>query len=122
MNVVCFIMNTFLILLCENFAMFRKKISGTGKQNDNGVSFAYEIPSEDIDLNSDWGRANFDNAHQYSTQLRYKKFLQKNHLVLYGIIGFLTLLCAVLILVLVFATEYEIAYVDDGTTLMCRVQ
>ncbi len=105
--------------------MFGKKSSGSGKQDDGKVkklpSFAYEIPPEAIDANSDWGRPNFDNANSYTTQLRFKQLLSKLHVILYSIIGILLISCVALTFVLVFFTEYEIAYVDDGSALTCRV-
>lgn len=106
--------------------MFRKKSSSSGKQDGskvtNAISFAYDIPAKDVDPNSDWGKPNFDKAQQYSNRVRYKEFLKKTHFFLYSIIAILVFVCAVMILILVFGTEYEIAYVDDGTTLMCRVE
>ncbi|MBO6225893.1 MAG: hypothetical protein J6N72_10705 [Psychrobacter sp.] len=104
--------------------MFRKKSSSSGNQGkelDNKTSFAYSIPTEDIDPNSDWGKPNFDNARSYTTQKRYKEMLDKVHLFFYILIGILLLVVLVMTFLLVFATEYEVAYVDDGTTLMCRV-
>lgn len=106
--------------------MFRKKSSGGGKQKggkvNETISFAYDIPAEDFDPNSDWGQPNFDNANNYTTQKRYKEILSKLHFVFYVLIGILLLSCVVMTFMLVFATEYEVAYVDDGTTLMCRVE
>lgn len=105
--------------------MFRKKNDGSskdgGKNGKNTVSFAYSIPSEDFDPNSDWGQPNFDNANNYTTQKRYKESLEKLHLILYVVIGVLLLIVVVMTFLLVFATQYEVAFVDDGTTLMCRV-
>lgn len=105
--------------------MFRKKNGSSGKKGgkdgNNSVSFAYSIPAEDIDPNSDWGQPNFDNANNYTTQKRYKEALEKVHIVLYALIGILLLIAVVMTFLLVFATEYEVAFVDDGTTLMCRV-
>lgn len=105
--------------------MFRKKSSGSGKQetgnSNKAVSFAYDIPAKDIDPNSDWGQPNFDNANNYTTQKRYKEVLSKVHFIFYALIGILLIVVVALTFLLVFGTEYEVAYVDDGTTLMCRV-
>lgn len=105
--------------------MFRKKNGSSGKKGDqngnNAVSFAYSIPAEDFDPNSDWGQPNFDNANNYTTQKRYKDTIEKVHVLLYVLIGILLLIAVVMTFLLVFATQYEVAFVDDGTTLMCRV-
>lgn len=105
--------------------MFRKKYSGSGKQgtgnSNNAISFAYDIPAQDMDPNSDWGQPNFDNANSYTTQKRYKEILSKVHFILYALVGILLIAVVVLTFLLVFGTEYEVAYVDDGTLLMCRV-
>lgn len=101
----------------------KKKISG-GKQNGkdvSNISFAYDIPEEDIERSSDWGAPNYDNAQNYITQKRFNIAIEKLHLALYAILALLLLTCVVVTLLLVFGTHYEIAYVDDGTTMMCRV-
>ena len=104
--------------------MFRKKSKESGKQGASGSqkSFAYEIPEEDLDPHSDFGNPNFDNANSFTTLTRFSELLSKIKIILLVIIGILVLTCTVLSSVLIFATDYEIAYVDDGTSLMCLVE
>lgn len=106
--------------------MFRKKPKESGKQEGStskkSLSFAYEIPPEHIDPNSDFGNPNFDNANSITTQVRFKELLDKIKLILSAILGVLLITVTALAFVLIFATDYEIAYLDDGTSLMCLVE
>ncbi len=106
--------------------MFGKKDKGSGtkdsKKSNKPLSFAYEIPAEHLDPHSDFGKPNFDNANSFATQVRFKQLLSKIVVVLCAILGFLVISCAALTIVLIFNTDYEITYVDDGTSLMCLVE
>lgn len=106
--------------------MFRKKSKESGNEGKSNskkpLSFEYEIPVEYLDSNSDFGKPNFDNANSFATQVRFKDLLTKIKVVLCAILAIVVISCAALTFVLVFATDYEIAYVDDGTLLMCIVE